>query len=108
MSKFETRVFTRERACNKADIWNCFRARSGFRIVEKQEAKSIVGANAPRVMLKEGRIEEVEHKGKDCFRLTKKGQQWATKGVTAFLRNHPDLKAEVKNTTKAIRTEAGL
>ena len=74
MSKFETKVFTREEACNKKDIWNCFRARSGFRIVEKQEARSYVGANAPRVMLKEKRIEEVEHKGKTCLKLTKKGQ----------------------------------
>lgn len=108
MSKFTTRVFTRERACNKADIWNCFRARSGFRIVAKDEARSIVGANAPRVMLKAGRIEEVEHKGKTCLKLTKKGEKWATNGVTSYLRNHPDQKAEVKNTTKAIRTEAGL
>lgn len=108
MSKFETKVFSREAPCTKMHIWNCFRARSGFRIVEKQEARSIVGANAPRVMLKEGRIEEVEHKGKSCLRLTKKGQAWATNGVTAFLRNHPDQKGDVKNTTKAIRTEAGL
>lgn len=108
MSKFVTKAFTKEEPCNKMDIWNCFRVRSGFRIVEKQEAKSHVGANAPRVMLKAGRIEEVEHKGKSCLRLTKKGQKWATDGVTSFLRNHPDKKAQVKNTTKAIRVDAGL
>ncbi len=108
MSKFETKVFTREEACNKMHIWNCFRARSGFRIVEKQEAKSHVGANAPRVMLKAKRIEEVEHKGKTCLKLTKKGEAWATKGVTAYLRNHPDQKAQVKNTTKTIRADAGI
>jgi hypothetical protein len=108
MSKFVTKVFTKDEPCNKKDIWNCFRARSGFRIVAKDEAKSIVGANAPRVMLKAGRIEEVEHKGKTCLKLTKKGEAWATNGVTSFLRNHPDQKAEVKNTTKTIRTEAGL
>ena len=106
MSKFETKVFTREEACNKMHIWNCFRARSGFRIVEKQEARSHVGANAPRVMLKANRLEEVEHKGKTCLKLTKKGEAWATKGVTAFLRNHPDQKGDVKNTTKAIREAA--
>jgi hypothetical protein len=108
MSTFTTKVFTREAACNKMHIWNCFRARSGFRIVEKQEAKSHVGANAPRVMLKAGRLEEVTHKGKTCLKLTKKGEKWATAGVTSFLRNHPDQKADVKNTTKTIRTDAGI
>lgn len=104
--KFQVKVFSRERACNKADIWNCFRGRVGFRIVPVEEVRSFVGANAPRVMLKAKRIEKVEHKGKDCLRLTKKGETWSKAGVISYLRNHEDRHGEVKHVTKAMLTEA--
>ena len=104
--KYQVKVFSRDGACNKSHIWNCFRARSGFRIVPKDEAKSFVGANAPRVMLKAKRVEEVEHKGKTCLRLTKKGETWAKKGIISYLRNHPDRHSQVKNVTKAMLKEA--
>jgi hypothetical protein len=70
--------------------------------VAKDEARSIVGANAPRVMLSNERIEEVEYKGKTCYKLTKDGEKWVTKGITGFLKNHPDRSGEVKNVTKRI------
>lgn len=104
--KYQVKVFSRGNACNKADIWNCFRGRAGFRIVPVEEAKSIVGANAPRVMLKANRLEKVEHKGKDCLRLTKAGEKWSKAGVISFLRNHEDRRSEVRHVTKAMLKEA--
>jgi hypothetical protein len=107
MSKdYQVKVFTRENACNKADIWNAFRTRGGFRMVALPELKSIVGANAPRVMLKAERIETVTHKGQECLRLTKAGEAWVKKGTIAFLRNHEDRRGEVNHVTKAMLTEA--
>lgn len=104
--KYQVKVFSRENPCNKADIWNCFRSRAGFRIVPVAEAKSILGANAPRVMLKAERIEKVTHKGNECLRLTKAGEKWSKKGVISFLRNHEDRRSEVKHVTKAMVAEA--
>lgn len=104
--KFQVKVFSRENPCNKADIWNTFRGRVGFRIVPVEEARSMIGANAPRVMLKAKRIEKVEHKGKDCLRLTKAGEKWSKAGVISFLRNHEDRRSEVKHVTKAMVAEA--
>ena len=104
--KYTVKIFSRDNACNKADIWNTFRTRAGFRIVAIDEAKSTLGANAPRVMLKAKRIEKVAHKGKDCFRLTKTGEKWSRKGVVAFLRNHEDRRSEVKHVNAAMLKEA--
>lgn len=104
--KYVVKVFSRERACNKADIWNAFRTRAGFRMVSLPELKSFVGANAPRVMLKAERIEKVTHKGAECMRLTKTGEAWLKKGTVAYLRNHEDRHGEVKHVTKAMLAEA--
>lgn len=88
--KPEVKKFTRENPCTKLDIWNCFRARRGFKTVPVVEAQSIIGANAPRVMLRNGYIEAGTKKDVDTYTLTDQGKVWLTKGMVAYLKNHPE------------------
>lgn len=89
-------VFTRQNPCTKFHIWQCFRGPKGFVSVEVAHAQSIIGANVPRVMEREGRLVLQNRRSVDYYVLTETGKEWLVKGMTSFVRNHPAVLPEVK------------
>lgn len=84
------RKFTKQRPCNKKDIWNCFRGPRGFVRVETAQAKSVIGVNAPRVMLGRECLMMETVKSVEYYALTDYGKEWLTKGIVSFIKNHAD------------------
>ncbi len=83
------RVFSRGNPCTKIDVWNAFRGRKGFVPTTVVRAQSIIGANVPRVLEREGRMVRETIGGKDMYILTPEGEEWLTRGFRNYLRNHP-------------------
>lgn len=91
------KVFTRENPCTKADIWECFVGDRGFRSVSIPIARSIIGANTPRYLDREGYISVSRVRNTDFYTLTEKGKRWLIDGVRSYIRNHPSEANSVKN-----------
>lgn len=90
--KPEVKVFSKENPCTKLDLWTCFkRSAKGFARVQVDEAYSIIGKNAPRVMERNGYLERVTVKQEEMFKLTAEGEAWLEKGITAYRKNHPKV-----------------
>lgn len=87
--KPEPKVFTKDRPCSKFELWTCFYGSKGFRTVQVDEAHAVIGLNVPRVMEREGRLEKVEQKQQEFYRLTEDGEEWLLKGFRNYLINHP-------------------
>ena len=102
MSKPEVRVFTKDSPCSKLDIWNTFRTRRGFKRVQVDEAKSHIGANAPKNMLKHGYVEVVDVKNVECYELTEDGKDWLKTGIAGFVKRHPDEASDAVYLPKAL------
>lgn len=96
-------VFTRDNPCTKLDLWNAFRGRRGFVKRQVDEAKAVIGVNAPRVMVKNGYLHEIRDRDADYFRLTSDGEKWLKKGMENFLKNHPDRVSDAVNLPKAMK-----
>lgn len=90
------RVFTRDAPCNKAILWQCFRGPMGFRRVQVIVAQSQIGANAPRVMERNGHLVRNNTPQGDFYTLTESGREWLTKGISAYVKNHPSERAEIE------------
>lgn len=102
MSKPEVAVFTRDNPCTKLHIWNTFRTRRGFKRVQVDEAKSHIGANAPKNMLAQGYAEVVDVKNVEYFELTEDGKEWLKKGIAGFVKRHPEEAAEAVYLPKSV------
>lgn len=100
MSKPPVAEFTRDNPCTKLHIWNCFRGRRGFVRVQVDEAKAQIGANAPRVMERNGRLVQVSSTKADYFELTDDGKKWLLQGFGRYLKNHPDHRSRAKHIPK--------
>ena len=83
------KVFTKEAPCTKLEIWNCFRAATGFVRIPVIIAQSHIGANVPRVMEREGRLIISEQRGIEYYVLTEEGVDWLYEGFRRYLKNHP-------------------
>lgn len=81
------RAFTKNRPCNKIDIWNCFRNGRRFKAVSVTMARGIIGAHVPNHMIAAGRLERVEIRGTESYRLTPDGEAWLKKGTETYIRN---------------------
>jgi hypothetical protein len=81
--------YTRERPVRKVELWNCFYGRRGFKSVQVDAAKAIIGANAPRYLLRKEYIEEIDTGEVLSYNLTEVGKRWLTDGMVRYLRNHP-------------------
>ena len=79
--------FTRESPCTKVYLYNCFGGEGPVPVVE---AQAIVGANAPKYLLREKYITQVSRAGVDYYLLTKNGREWLTTGVRRHLALHPE------------------
>lgn len=89
------RVFTRENPCTKVELWNCFKSKGGFKIIPVVEAKTLIGENAPKYMLKKGYIREGQLAGMDVYRVSISGEQWLLAGIRRYLELHPERRAEL-------------
>lgn len=87
----EVRVFTRERPCDKVDLFLCFfdYATQKPRRRAKVEARGEIGLNAIKYLKREGLALEYEEGGVDWWELTKDGVSWLIGGVRRFLELHP-------------------
>lgn len=94
--KPQVRVFTRDNPCTKRDLWACFRGPMGFRRVQVIVAQSQIGANAPRVMERNGHLVRNNTPQGDFYTLTDSGREWLTKGINAYVKNHPAERAEIE------------
>jgi len=83
----KARVFTKERPCNKVDIWNCFRSGRRFTSVPVLEAKQCIGEHVPNHLVRAGRAEIVESRGADVIRLTPEGAEFLKEGTERYIRN---------------------
>lgn len=93
--KPEIKVFTRSNPCTKKTLWECFRGPSGFRRVQVFVAHSLIGINVPRVMEREGRLVKNQTPQGDFYTLTEAGRLWLTKGIQAYVKNHPAERHEI-------------
>lgn len=94
--KPDVKVFTKDDPCTKLHLWQCFRARRGFRKVELAEAHSQIGVNAPKNMLNRGYAEVVEQRRSEYYQLTDEGKEWLTKGILSYVKRHPEEATEAK------------
>lgn len=89
--------FTRDNPCTKVDLWNCFRAASGFVRRPVVEARGEIGLNAPKYLLREGYAMTYTVQGIDYYELTDTGKDWLTRGLTKHLEKHPEDRKRVRN-----------
>lgn len=89
------KVFSKENPCSKKDLWLCFRTSRGFREVQVDEAHSIIGVNSPRYLERQGYLIKGEGAGMDTYLLTAAGEAYLTKGIQAYLKNHPAEAGEI-------------
>ena len=94
--KPEVRTFTRENPCTKKDLWQCFRGPTGYRRVLVAVAYSQIGANAPRVMGRQGYLVKNATPQGDFLTLTESGRQWLDKGIRAYVKNHPSERDDIQ------------
>lgn len=106
MSKPEVKVFTKDNPVTKLDLWNCFRGKRNFRRVQVDEAKSIIGANAPRYLKSKGYLLQYESRGVEYYDLSDDGRIWLMEGFKRHLLNHPEIKPQAKHLPSALRNLA--
>lgn len=96
MSDFKPKHFTKENPCTKIDLHNCFYR--GGRYVNRPvvEAKTEIGENAPKYLIREGLVVVREIAGVDTYVLTPEGDQWLRTGILRYLALHPDRAGECK------------
>lgn len=99
--KPEIKVFTKDNPCTKLHLWNCFRGARGFKRVPVVEAKAQIGANAPRGMLRKGRIRQLEVKGVEYYQLTDAGTDWLKSGIQSYVKRHPEDRELATNLPKS-------
>lgn len=95
--KPEIRIFTKDSPCSKADLWRCFHPYRSFATVPIAEAQAIIGANAPRGMEQHKRLQRVEVRGVECYRLTSSGEAWLIAGMLGYAKNHPLEALQINN-----------
>lgn len=100
------RVFTRDNPCTKVELWNCFQRKGGFRMVSVVEAKTLIGENAPKYMLKKGYIREATLAGVDLYRVSISGEEWLREGIRRYLELHPERLPEVDGKPPGIARSA--
>ncbi len=91
----EAAKFTRDRPCTKVDLWNCFRRAGGYPAQTVVHAKTLIGDNAPKYLVREGYAREFTAGGVDFYQLTHHGIAWLEKGVKRYLELHPEVKKDL-------------
>jgi hypothetical protein len=84
------RVFTKEDPCTKVELHNCFFR--GGQYVERAvvEARTEIGENAPKYLVKKGFVLLQTRKWVDYYVPTEQGKAWLHSGILRYLVLHPD------------------
>lgn len=93
-AEYVTAVFTREAPCTKIEIWNCFYHTNQFVDRKVIEARTLIGLNVPKFLLREGYVEVRTSMGADWYVLTPAGREWLTAGTVRYLELHPERAGE--------------
>ena len=91
---YTPKVFTKENPCTKVDLHNCFYRKGAYVQRMVIEARTEIGLNAPKYLIREGYIELLWMKDADYYRLTPAGVAWLSKGLLRFLQLHPEKALE--------------
>jgi hypothetical protein len=90
MSDITPKHFDRANPCTKVDLHNCF-YRAGKYVPRRViEARSDIGLNAPKYLLREGYATETTVGNADFYILTEEGKAWLSKGIRRYLELHPE------------------
>lgn len=102
--KPEIATFTKKRPVTKADIWGVFRGQRGFRQVQVDRAKAVIGANAPRYWERMGyMVSKTNRKDELVYELTEAGKRHLLEGMERYLRNHPAEKGDIPHLPKGMQ-----
>lgn len=87
-----TKVFSRENPCTKADLWKCFYRNGDFVRVPVIESRAIIGLNAPKYLIAKGYavMRHDKKAGVDLYQLTESGEVWLSKGYAAYVKANPE------------------
>lgn len=96
MSEFTPKHFTKDNPCTKVDLHNCFYR--GGRYVNRPvvEAKTEIGENAPKYLIRENLVVVREIAGVDTYVLTPEGDSWLRTGILRYLALHPERAKDCK------------
>lgn len=89
--------FTKDNPVTKFELWRCFKRspHNGFATVQVDEAHSIIGLNAPRYMERSGYLFRETRGQGEFYTLTQTGEEWLTRGILAYAKNHPQRATEI-------------
>jgi hypothetical protein len=93
----EVKKFSRAEPCTKLDIWNAFRGKRGFVRVLVVDARAVIGANVPKILLEKGRILHTTSGSGEFYELTEKGAAWLEEGMNNYVEQHPEDLIRVKH-----------
>lgn len=94
---FTPRRFDRENPCTKVELHNCFFDGIRYRPRRVIEARTIIGENAPKFLLREGYALVTTQAGADFYTLTPDGDAWLRKGIARYLELHPERLQDVQH-----------
>lgn len=90
-------VFSRTDPVTKLELWLCFKRKAvGFAEVQVDIAHSVIGLNAPRYMEKQGYLIKDKRKDGDFYVITQLGEEWLTRGILAYAKNHPSEATDIR------------
>ncbi len=87
-------VFTKDNPCTKVEIWNAFFSEGKFRATPVVVARTIIGINTPKYLLREGFIFEQLIGGVDYYCVTEDGASWMRNGILRYLELHPERRGD--------------
>lgn len=90
-------VFTRDNPCTKVEIHNCFASTGRYADTPVVEAKTIIGENVPKYLLREEYVVVRLIGGVDHYCLTPDGRKWLQEGILRYLELHPERVTECVN-----------
>lgn len=96
MTDYTPAVFTRDNPVTKIELHNCFYHDGQYRPRMVIQARTEIGLNAPKYLLREGFIVVRQIKGVDYYCPTATGDNWLRTGLARFLVNHPDRLSDVR------------
>lgn len=96
MTDYTPKVFTREQPCTKVEIHNCFYAPGGYKARMVIEARTEIGINVPKYLLREGYAVQELRGGSDYLELTEEGEEWLRTGLARQLELHPERRLDCK------------
>lgn len=94
--RFPVAKFTRDNPCTKVHLHNCFYKGGKYIPRPVVEAKSEIGENAPKYLIREGYATIRLIDGVDYYVLTEDGDNYLRNGIQRYLTLHPEHERDCK------------